>query len=60
MLWTSRIAWRQKIVLLALFSISVVVMVVAIVRVAVVNFTDRNPDITWLYFWSSIEMTTGV
>ena len=59
MLWNTRIARRQKMLLMAIFSITVVVMGVAIVRVAVVDFRKRNADITWLYFWSSIEMTTG-
>ena len=43
---------------MAVFSVTVVVMVVAIVRVAVVFSTEKSADITWLYFWSSIEMTT--
>ena len=33
-------------------------MAVAIVRVAVVNSPTKNPSISWLYLWSSIEMTT--
>ena len=59
MLWNTRIPWRQKTVLIAIFSVLVVVMVVAIIRVAVVEFPDKNPDVIWVYFWSTNEMTTG-
>lgn len=56
--WHVKIPPRKKLVLLTVFSLTVVVMVVAIVRVAVVNSPTKNPSISWLYLWSSIEMTT--
>ena len=56
--WHVKIPPRKKFVLLTVFSLTVVVMVVAIVRVAVVNSPTKNPSISWLYLWSSIEMTT--
>lgn len=58
MLWNVRISLRQKLILIGIFSVSVVVMITAIVRVAIVNSVDENLDISWLYFWSSIEMAT--
>ena len=58
MLWNIRVPRRQKLILMAIFSVVVVVIIVAIVRVVLVNSTQRNADITWLYFWSNIEMTT--
>ena len=44
--------------LMAVFSLTLVVIVVSIIRVAVVNTTTKNPSISWLYLWSSIEMAT--
>jgi hypothetical protein len=35
-------------------------MSVAIIRVVVNNSPDDNADISWLYFWSFIEMGTGI
>ena len=56
-LWNVQIPIRKKLILYAIFSITIVVMVVSIVRVAVVKSADENVDISWLYLWSSIEMT---
>lgn len=58
MLWPVRVPWRQKLMLMALFSLTVVVMIVSVIRVAVVNSTKKNADISWLYLWSGIEMAT--
>lgn len=60
MLWRVRISWRKKLALIGLFSLTVIVVVFSIVRVAVVTThktqADITWDITWLYMWSSIEM----
>ena len=56
--WRVKIPRRKKLVLIIVFSLTIVVMVISIVRVAVVNSPTRNPSISWLYLWSSIEMTT--
>lgn len=58
MLWHVRIPLRQKLLLIGIFSVTIVVMITAIVRVAIVNSIDENADISWLYFWSNIEMAT--
>lgn len=58
MLWHVRVPWRQKLVLMALFSLTVIVIIVSIIRVAVVNSKTKNADISWLYLWSGIEMAT--
>ena len=56
--WRVRIPQRKKLVLIAVFSLTVVVIIISIVRVAVVNTPTKNPSVSWLYLWSSIEMTT--
>jgi hypothetical protein len=35
-------------------------MIMAIVRVAVVNSTRQSPEIAWLYFWSNLEVGVGM
>ena len=59
LLWDLRIQLRKKVALIAIFSVTIVVMAVSIIRVAVVNSINENLDISWLYFWSNIEMTTS-
>jgi hypothetical protein len=58
MLWNVRVPLRQKLLLIAIFSLTFFVMVVAIVRVAVVYSRTTNADISWLYLWSNVEMAT--
>ena len=55
MLWHVRVPLGQKLILLGIFSLTVIVMIVAIIRVAVVN---KDGDISWLYLWSNVEMAT--
>ena len=58
MLWNVQIPWRKKLALFAVFSVTVVVMVVSVIRVTIVNTADQNVDISWLYFWSNVEVCT--
>lgn len=58
MLWHVRIPLRQKLILIGIFSVTVVVMITAIIRVGIVNSIDENAEISWLYLWSNIEMAT--
>ena len=59
MLWRVRIPLKQKLLLMAIFSVTVVIMAVAIIRVAVVHENDQNADISWLYLWSGLEAATA-
>ena len=58
MLWNVRVPLRQKVFLMAIFSVTFFVMVVAIIRVAVVYSETTNADISWLFLWSNVEMAT--
>lgn len=58
MLWNARLPLRTKAILLAIFSLTVFIMIVAVIRVTVVNSPNLPADVSWLYFWSNIEMTT--
>ena len=59
LLWKVRIGLRQKLVLLGLFSLTIVIIIFAIVRVAVITSHSYRPDQTWLYMWSLIEQAVG-
>lgn len=60
MLWNVKINARQKLALTGIFSLTVITMMFAIIRVAVVTRQTRaNPDSTWLYLWSAIEPPVG-
>lgn len=58
-LWNVRIPLKKKLILFALFAAILVIVVVSIVRVVVVHSRKENVDISWLYLWSNVEMTTG-
>lgn len=55
MLWKVKIRLRQKLALGGIFSVTVVIMVFAIIRVVVVSSFSQTLDQTWLYTWSSVE-----
>ncbi|RAL08034.1 uncharacterized protein BO97DRAFT_408592 [Aspergillus homomorphus CBS 101889] len=59
-LWKTRISFHKKLVLLSLFSVTVVVMAVSIIRVVINNSLDKSVDLAWLYFWSFIELGTAI
>ena len=50
-----RLSVRKKLALGGLFSITVIIMVFAIIRVVVVSSYSHRPDQTWLYLWSGVE-----
>ncbi|KAI9808507.1 MAG: hypothetical protein M1827_007212 [Pycnora praestabilis] len=56
MLRKARISWTQKLALMGIFSLTVIVMIFAIVRVAIVTSTSAQGNISWLDMWSNIEM----
>jgi len=55
-----RISLARKIALGAIFSLVVITMTVAIVRVAVVASDGKQQiELTWLYLWCFIESSVG-
>lgn len=60
MLWHVRIGLRQKLILIGIFSLTVVVIIVAIIRVAIIKPENGYIDVSWLYVWSSVEVSTGI
>jgi hypothetical protein len=66
--WSIRVGLGRKILLGAIFSLVVITMTFAIVRVTVVSegYTTtqqgghQQAEISWLYFWSFIEFAVGM
>lgn len=57
LLWKVQIEIRQKLLLGLVLSLTVFVIVTAIVRMTVVLAQSKKPDLTWLYTWDVIEQT---
>lgn len=58
----TQIPSRKKSILLAIFSATVIIMAVAIIRVTLVKGTEaqlQDASIDWLYLWSNVEMGVG-
>jgi hypothetical protein len=58
-LWNVRVALRKKIILTAVFSATVIVMAVAVIRVVSVNSVHQNIELAWLHFWTFVENGVG-
>ena len=58
MLWHVRIPLRQKLILIGIFSVTVVVIIIAIIRVTVIEDENGDVDLSWLNLWSDIEVST--
>lgn len=60
MLWKVRISTRRKLALGGVFCVTVITVIFAIVRVAVVaTSASGTADMSWLYAWSNIEAGAG-
>ncbi|KAJ5118144.1 uncharacterized protein N7515_010367, partial [Penicillium bovifimosum] len=59
-LWNTRISRRKKLILLSIFSATILIMVTAIVRVAVGMSYDHQMNIDWLCFWSFVEVDIAI
>lgn len=59
-LWNTRIPLRKKVIRLSIFSATILIMVIAIIRVAVDNTLNSEISIAWLCFWSFVEVDAGI
>jgi hypothetical protein len=60
LLWKVRINMRQKLGLALFLCLSLVMVIVAIVRIAGINLRGGNVDIVWLAFWMQQECSIAV
>ncbi|KAL9006365.1 MAG: hypothetical protein Q9188_000901 [Gyalolechia gomerana] len=59
MLWGVQIRFGQKAALAGIFSLVVITIAFAIIRVAIVSSLSHLPDESYLYMWSAIETAIG-
>ena len=50
----------QKMALAAIFSLGIVIMLFAIIRIVVTNQHNTHPETSWLNLWSQIEASVAV
>ena len=55
-----RINWRQKLALAGIFSLTIFVMITAIIRVTVTFPYRTHVDLPWVWSWSSTEEAVGM
>lgn len=55
-----RLPWTQKLALGGVFSLGVVIMLFAIIRIVVTNQHNSHPETSWLNLWSQIEASVAV
>ena len=60
MLWNVHVFWAKKLALIGIFSLTIIVVIVSIIRVTVVTSKTVSADVTWLYLWGSIEVAVGM
>ena len=66
LLWNVRIPLRKKLMLLGIFSVTLCIVTIAVVRITTSSLVmDRkdghtqNDSVAWLVMWSSVEMGVG-
>ena len=60
LLWNMKMPLRRKLVLIGIFSMTILVIAVSIIRVTEVYSKNMPSDISWLFFWSDIELAMGM
>lgn len=55
-----QLPWTQKLALAGVFSLGIVIMLFAIIRIAVTNPRNAHPETSWLNLWSQIEASVAV
>lgn len=62
-LWNVRIPWAKKAVFIGLFSLTLIIIAVAIVRAVNISATRQGTgqqDTTFLWLWSAIQASLGM
>lgn len=59
LLWKLQIRTRQKLALAAVFSLAIIIIVIAIVRIVEINPNLKHVDPIWLALWSMTEASVG-
>ncbi|CAD6580171.1 MAG: hypothetical protein ASARMPRED_009375 [Alectoria sarmentosa] len=59
-LWKVQISFKKKLALLGIFCLTVITILFAVIRIAVMPNKTSTADITWLCFWAHIETGAAV
>ena len=59
-LWQVRIPLTKKLALTGIFSLVVITMLFAILRVTLISKLTKQPDTSWSYMWNSIEQNIAI
>lgn len=59
-LWRIQINLRQKLILGATLSLSIFMIILAIIRISKIRADKETADIIWVIFWQQIEASTAV
>ncbi|KAL8915919.1 MAG: hypothetical protein Q9172_006562 [Xanthocarpia lactea] len=61
LLWKVKMPLGQKLALMGIFSLTIFVMLISIIRVAVTKTSaTRQADQTWLFIWANVEMGVAI
>ncbi|MCJ1310649.1 hypothetical protein MMC25_004315 [Agyrium rufum] len=60
LLWNVKITLRRKLILGAIFSLSVFMIAIAIIRVSKQRLANGTTDPVWAFFWLGIEASVAV
>ncbi|KAL9002678.1 MAG: hypothetical protein Q9188_004404 [Gyalolechia gomerana] len=60
MLWKVQMSLRKKLALVGIFSLAVITTIFAIVRVTSISALTHQPETSWSYMWSSIEVCVAI
>ncbi|KAJ5185589.1 hypothetical protein N7491_006542 [Penicillium cf. griseofulvum] len=59
-LWKTKVSLLKKLILLSIFSATIFIMIVSVIRVAVGMTYDHQINIDWLCFWSFVEVDVAI
>ncbi|KAI1821856.1 hypothetical protein F4861DRAFT_541556 [Xylaria intraflava] len=62
-LWNVRIPLKKKILLLGVFSVTIIIIITSVIRVVLVKGVNEEVQIAsidWLYLWSNIEAAIAI
>jgi hypothetical protein len=57
MVWDLQLPMRKKLVLVGVFSLTVITMITALIRLLVVPKGAIGTDLTWSFTWRNVEMS---
>jgi hypothetical protein len=57
--WKVKLPWTSRIALLSVFSLGLLIIVFAVLRIIFTNTHDTRPELTWLALWSVIESSVA-